>query len=124
MQTKLQSENGANSQSGTENLNCWKEGPNPLCLRIELNDGTQFLMPYGYFESAKLVRENETDVLNLKFKSNCCLVKGSGLTQLLMSLQTFTVEWIKECPRRYGVLARSSVFIEQINIGSSGDDGS
>jgi hypothetical protein len=122
MQTKHQSENGASSQGGNENLNCWKEAPKPLCLRVELSDGTQLLMPYGYFEGAKLIRENETDLLDLYFKSNCCLVKGSGLTQLLMTFQTLAVEWIKECPPRYKALVRDSVYIEQIKIKGPGDD--
>lgn len=114
MQTKTQFETVSNPAASNENLKCWNIGSNPLCLRIELSDGTQFMLPYGYFEGAKFVREADAEILNLQFKEKEFAIRGKGLNELFLALQLLSVESMKECPRRYEPLARAGGFIEEI----------
>jgi hypothetical protein len=115
MQTKAQVETGSSSARRDENLKCWNAGSNPLCLRIELADGTQFMLPYGYFEGVRFVREAETEILRIQFKANQFTIRGNALGELFSAFQTLSVEWMKECPRRYQALAQKvQGFIEKI----------
>jgi hypothetical protein len=114
MQTKARHEMDARSETRDESLNCWKTGSNPQCLRIELSEGPQFLLPYGYFEAAKLTRGGEEERLELQFKSNRFVVKGRGLDELFVALQTLSVEWLRDCPQRYRALAKGQCGVERI----------
>jgi hypothetical protein len=116
MQTKTQCEPHANSTAKNEGLKCWNSGGSPLCLRIELGDGTQFILPYGYFESAKFVRESDKEILHLHFKAHQFAIRGDALGELCAAFQTLSVEFLKECPRRYQALAKSQAFIEKIEV--------
>jgi hypothetical protein len=117
MQTKVQFENDSKSTTRNENLKCWNLGANPLCLRIELADGTEFMLPYGYFEGAKYVRGGDGEILHLHFKAHEFSVKGNALSELFAAFQTLSVEWIKECPRRYRPVAqKDKAFIETIEM--------
>jgi hypothetical protein len=97
-------------------LKSWRFGENPLCLRIELGDGTQFILPYGYFERARFVRNADKEILHLRFKETEFTITGSGLEELCAALQTLSVEFMKEHPRRYQALAKFQAFIEKIDI--------
>lgn len=116
MQTKTQCEPHANSTTTNEDLKCWNSGSNPLCLRIELGDGTQFILPYGYFEGAKFVCDSDKEVLSIQFKAYQFRVTGNALRDLCVAFQTLSVESLKECPRRYQALAKSQPFIEKIEV--------
>ena len=117
MQTKAQLENGSNSATRNENVKCWNAGSNPLCLRIALSNGTQFILPYGYFEGAKFVHESETETLHVQFKANQFTIKGKALGELFSAFQTLSVESLTECPPRYRDLAQKiQGFIEKIEV--------
>jgi len=72
------------------------------------------LLPYGYFEGAKFGREDDTDIIHLQFKANQFTVKGHSLNEMFTAFQTLSVDWIKECPRRYQALSKAQGFIEKI----------
>lgn len=116
MQTETQFERRPSSATRSEDLKCWNAGSNPLCLLVELNDGTKFILPYGYFEEAKFVRESDKEILHIRFKAHQFTVTGNGLDEVLHALQTLSVELLKECPRRYQALAKSQTFIEKIEV--------
>ena len=116
MQTKTQCEPHTNSTAKNEDLKCWNSGSNPLCLRIELSDGTLFILPYGYFEGAKFVCDSDKEILHLHFKAHQFKVTGTALGELVAALQTLSAEYLKECPHRYQALVRSQTFIEKIEI--------
>jgi hypothetical protein len=122
METRAKRETDSDSTKRNENLKCWNAGSNPLCLRIELSDGTQFILPYGYFEGAKFIREAETEILHLQFKTNEFVVKGSCLDEMFTAFQEFSVEWMKPCPRRFEPLSKENAFIQQIEIAESAED--
>jgi hypothetical protein len=122
METRVKSEIDSNRALQNENLKCWNAGSNPLCLRIELSDGTQFILPYGYFEGAKLRREPERESVILQFKAHEFTVRGVALAELFAAFQTLSVEWIKEYPRRYQALAsKAQGFIEGIEVKTAED---
>lgn len=108
MQTKRQIGNSSGATTRSEDLKCWHIGENPLCLRIVLSDEMQFMLPYGYFESAKHVREEDGEILHLQFKSHRFTIKGNGLSDLIAAFQTLSVDWLKKCPHRYHALAGKS----------------
>lgn len=116
MQTKIQCEPHTSSTTKNDDLKCWSSGDSPLCLRIELGDGTQFILPYGYFEGAKFVRDSDKEVLHIQFKAYQFTVTGNALGELCVAFQTLSVESLKECPRRYQALAKSQPFIEKIQV--------
>lgn len=114
MQTKDRSEMDTRSETRNESVTCWKAGSNPQCLRIELSDGPHFLLPYGYFEAARLVRDGETERLDLQFKSNRFVVRGRELAELFLAFQNLSVEWLRDSPPRYRALAKGRCFVEKI----------
>jgi len=105
MQTEVQIGSRSRPNARNEDLKCWQAGENPLCLRIVLSDETQFVLPYGYFESAKYLCEGNEETLHLQFKSHHFTIKGNLLSELLGAFQTLSVAWLKKCPRRYQALA-------------------
>ena len=114
MQTKDRPQMDTGTETRDENLSCWKTAASPQCLRIELSDGTQFLLPYGYFEDAKLTRDGDQEILELQFKAHRFIAKGRGLSELFVMLQTLSVEWLRACPPRYRALGKA--FIERIDL--------
>jgi hypothetical protein len=122
MQTRTQHE-ARLAQSAKQNLKCWAVGEDLLCLRIELSNGRQFMLPYGYFEGAFLSKESGVDVIDLQFKSQTFRLKGLDLQQLFFTFQRLTVEFLKEQPPRYRPLSRGNEgFIEKIEIKITQDD--
>ena len=53
------------SESGSENLNCWTRDPNAQCLRIEKLDETIVVVPYLRFESASFKKGPDGEVVEL-----------------------------------------------------------
>lgn len=116
MQTKDRPEMDSRSETRNESVTCWKASSNPQCLRVELSEGTQFLLPYGYFEAAKLARDGEIERLEIQFKSNRFVVIGRRLAELFAALQTFSVEWLRDYPQRYRALTKGQCSIERIEF--------
>lgn len=114
MDTRTTLETGSNCTPRNEDLKCWNSTASPLCLRIELADGTQYLQPYGYFEGATFRPEADSQILTLQFKEIQFEVRGKGLEELLLAFQTMAVEWMRECPRRYHAVLKLGPMIKAI----------
>jgi hypothetical protein len=75
------------------------------------------MLPYGYFEGARLAKEAGMDFIDLQFKSQTFRVKGRDLVELFLAFQKLSVEFLKEQPSRYRPLVQDNEgFIEKIDI--------
>jgi hypothetical protein len=122
MQTRTPS--GARSEQPAKNqkLISWCIGEDLLCLRIELSDGSQFMLPYGYFEGAVFSKDSGFDLIDLQFKFQTFRLKGLNLQQLFFAFQNLAVEVLKEQSSRYRPLAPGNEgFIDKIEIKNTAD---
>jgi hypothetical protein len=88
---------------------CWQREAPSACLRVELLSGEIHLFAYQHFVTATLDRENAgSEVLRVTFSTHELRVEGSGLRNLLLSLQDFVVKWMRPAPERYRALPVST----------------
>ena len=88
---------------------CWQREAPSACLRVELRSGEIHLFAYQHFVTATLDREKaSSELLRVTFSTHELKVEGSGLRNLLLSLQDFAVKWMRPAPERYRVLPVST----------------
>ncbi|MGH7952966.1 MAG: hypothetical protein ACREFE_13770 [Limisphaerales bacterium] len=116
METKIRSSDNAASESWAKNVNCWQTASGPQCLRVETSSSEIHLFPYGYFQHAKLSREGNKDVLQIRFQDQVVIIKGKNLEPLCASFERLAVERIKTQPEKFQMLATTEGTIEQIEI--------
>jgi len=86
-------------------------------LRVDLQSGAFFVLPYSHFAFAHFQREGDSETLRVTFSSHEVRVNGRNLRELGLALQKLGVDWIREAPARYaGLAARGCTFIERIEI--------
>ena len=115
METKIRSSNNATPESWTKNLTCWRTASGPQCLRVETSDEIH-LFPYGYFQYAKLGRDGNKDVLQIRFQDQVVVIKGKNLEPLCESFERLAVERIRTLPAKFHTIASTEGAIEQIEI--------
>lgn len=100
----------------SKSIVCWNKDTQAQCLRVELSSAI-FVFPYAHLLSAKLARVENRDVLEVSLSSHAIRVSGRNLREVLLALQKFAVEWVKEVPPRYHrLVAREAVLIEAIEV--------
>jgi hypothetical protein len=115
MDIRTELEENSISKDWNEDLKCWHLAVSPHCLRIKLLDGTEFLLPYGYFEGAVLRQGQESDLLKIQFKSFHFAIEGKDLNGLVNAFQQLSVEFLHAIPSRYKILAKSG-FVSEIKL--------
>jgi len=98
-------------------LVCWNKDAQAQSLRVELSGDRFFVFPYTHLTFAKMEREEDREVLAVSFTTHDLRIVGRNLRELGIALQKLAVDWIKEAPDRYAVLAsKEAVFIESIEV--------
>jgi len=96
---------------------CWSKESQIPALRVELDDGTFFVFPYLHLGFAKMENQKEQNVLLLSFSSHEVRITGRNLKELGMTIQRFSVEWIRKTDPRYVTLAKKDAgIIEKIEV--------
>lgn len=112
------SENSGDAAPPTEpSFVAWENNPQAQALRVDLQSGAFFVLPYSHFAFAHFQREGDSETLRVTFSSHEVRVNGRNLRELGLALQKLGVDWIREAPARYaGLAARGCTFIERIEI--------
>ena len=98
-------------------LVAWEQNPQAQALRVDLQSGVFFVLPYSHFGFAHFAREANHETLRVSFATHDVRVSGRNLRELGLALQKLTVDWIREVPARYAALSeKGCVFIEHIEI--------
>jgi hypothetical protein len=113
METKLRSDREAPTDSRTKDVSCWSTDSSAHCLRVE-KPGEIHLFPYGYFQHAKLVSNQTSEVLQIRFQECQVIVVGKGLEPLCKALARLAVDCIKIIP--HPNFRKSEGLIETIEI--------
>jgi hypothetical protein len=115
---KRKPENSGDAAPPTEpSFVAWENNPQAQALRVDLQSGAFFVLPYSHFAFAHFQREGDSETLRVIFSSHEVRVNGRNLRELGLALQKLGVDWIREAPARYaGLAARGCTFIERIEI--------
>ena len=98
-------------------LVAWEQNPQAQALRVDLQSGVFFVLPYSHFGFAHFAREANHETLRVSFATHDVRVSGRNLRELGLALQKLTVDWIREVPARYVALSeKGCAFIERIEI--------
>ena len=98
-------------------LVAWEQNPQAQALRVDLQSGVFFVLPYSHFGFAHFAREANHETLRVSFATHDVRVSGRNLRDLGIALQKLTVDWIREVPARYAALSeKGCAFIERIEI--------
>ncbi len=101
----------------------WESNPQAQALRVDLQSGAFFVLPYSYFALAHFDRDEKRESLRIAFTTHEVRVSGRHLRELGIALQKLAVEWIREVPPRYAALAeKGRAFIERIEVTEVADD--
>jgi hypothetical protein len=98
-------------------LVAWEHNPQAQALRVDLQSGVFFILPYSQFAFAHFARETDRETLRVSFATHDVRVSGRNLREIGIALQKLAVDWMREVPARYVTLAeKGSAFIERIEI--------
>jgi hypothetical protein len=104
-------------RSDESSLAAWEQNPQAQALRVDLQSGVFFVLPYSHFAFAHFASEADCETLRVSFATHDVCVSGRNLRELGLALQKLTVDWIREAPARYAGLSETgSAFIERIDI--------
>ena len=105
-------------------LVAWEQNPQAQALRVDLQGGVFFVLPYSHFGFAHFAREANHETLRVSFATHEVRVSGRNLRELGLALQKLTVDWIREMPARYAALPeKGCVLIERIEITEASEGG-
>jgi hypothetical protein len=89
---------------------------NPQCLQVETNSEIH-LFPYGYFQHAKFSRQENKEVIEIRFQNVAIIAGGKNLKALCDSLARLSVQRIKAIPNKYHLLGnKNEINIDTIEI--------
>ena len=101
----------------------WESNPQAQALRVDLQSGAFFVLPYSHFALAHFDRDENGESLRIAFTTHEVRVSGRNLRELGIALQRLAVEWIREVPPRYAALAeKGRAFIERIEVAEIEDE--
>jgi hypothetical protein len=86
------------------NFLSWSRAGQPRCLRVELADGTFFVLPYQHLVCVRF-EPGADEAINITISGHEVKITGKNLRELALGFQKFTVDWVKELPRRYVAVA-------------------
>lgn len=117
--------NADSARSDDSSLVAWESNPQAQALRVDLQNGTFFVLPYSHFVFAHFERRKSSEALRVSFTTHDVRVSGRNLRELGIALQKLTVDWIREVPTRYAALAeKGGTIIERIEIAEVNEDDS
>ncbi len=94
----------------------WNRAVQPKCLRVELADGTFFMLPYQHLVCVKF-EPGTGESINITISGHLVRITGKNLRELALAFQKFTVDWVKELPRRFVAAANGeSIQIASIEV--------
>ena len=95
----------------------WNRAGQPRCLRVELADGTFFVLPYQHLVCVGFEPGTE-DTISVTIARHEVKITGKNLRELALAFQKFTIEWVKELqPGRFVAAANGEgVHIASIAI--------
>jgi hypothetical protein len=100
----------------------WEQNPQAQALRVDLQSGVFFVLPYSHFAFARFARGANSETLQVSFTTHDVCISGRNLREVGIALQKMAVDWIKEAPARYAVLAsKEAAFIESIEVKESAE---
>lgn len=99
-----------------ENCLSWNKDVQPSCLRVELADGTTFLLPYQHLVCVRF-EPGTDDTINVAIARHEVKITGKNLRELALAFQKLAVDWVKELPARYAATANhENVCITSIKV--------
>jgi hypothetical protein len=101
---RSQSKDAPSGDLPKRNFLSWSRAGQPRCLRVELADGTFFVLPYQHLVCVKFEPGTEESI-NITMSGHEVKITGKNLRELALAFQKFTVDWVKELPRRYAAVA-------------------
>ena len=75
----------------------WNRAGQPRCLRVELADGTFFVLPYQHLICVGF-EPGTDDTINVTIAQHEVKIRGKKLRELALAFQKFTVDWVKQWP--------------------------
>ncbi|MGA2603915.1 MAG: hypothetical protein ABSG14_06780 [Verrucomicrobiia bacterium] len=84
----------------------WNRTVQPRCLRVELADGALFVLPYQHLGCVRF-EPGTDDTVNVTIASHEVKITGKNLRELALAFQKFTVDCVKELPKRFVAGANS-----------------
>ena len=115
--------NADSERSDDSSLVAWESNPQAQALRVDLQNGTFFVLPYSQFAFAHFERNEGSETLRVSFTTHDVRVSGRNLRELGVALQKLAVEWIREVPARYAGLAeKGGTVVERIEIAEVNED--
>ena len=101
---RSQSKDAPSGDSPKRNFLSWNRAGQPRCLRVELADGTFFVLPYQHLVCVRF-EPGADEAINITISGHEVKITGKNLRELALAFQKFTVDWVKELPRRYVAVA-------------------
>ena len=94
----------------------WNKGVQPKCLRVELADGTSFVLPYQHLVYVRF-EPGTDDTITVAIARREVKITGKNLRELALAFQKLSVDWVRELPARYAASAtHDSVHIASIAV--------
>ena len=113
---RSQSKDAPSGDPPKGNFLSWNRAVQPKCLRVELTDGTFFILPYQHLVCVKF-EPGTGESINISISGHQVRITGKNLRELALAFQKFTVDWVKELPRRFVAAANGeSIQIASIEV--------
>ena len=94
----------------------WNRAGQPRCLRVELADGTFFVLPYQHLVCVGFEPGTE-DTISVTIARHEVKITGKNLRELALAFQKLAVDWVRELPARYAASANhDGVHIARITV--------
>ena len=113
---RSQSEDPPSGDPPRMNSLSWNKGVQPKSLRVELADGTSFVLPYRHLVCVRFAPGTD-DTINVTIARHEVKITGKNLRELTLAFQKLSVEWVREFPARFAATAnREGVHIASIAV--------
>lgn len=113
---RSQSKDTPSDEPLRKNFLSWNKTVQPRCLRVELADGTFFVLPYQHLVCVRF-EPGTDDTINVTIARHEVTITGKNLRELALTFQKLAVDWVKELPARYAATANhDSVHIASITV--------
>ena len=94
---RSQSNDAPSGDPPKRNFLSWNRAGQPRCLRVELADGTSFVLPYQHLVCVRF-EPGTDDTINVTIAQHEVKIRGKKLRELALAFQKFTVDWVKQWP--------------------------
>jgi len=94
---RSQSNDALSGDLPKRNYLSWNRAGQPRCLRVELADGTFFVLPYQHLICVGF-EPGTDDTINVTIAHHEVKIRGKNLRELALAFQKFTVDWVKQWP--------------------------